>query len=416
MPLPVSLSVSPKLMDMETLTQEDDNESAYKRFSFPNEIIQEIISRLPIKPILQFRSVSKHWLSLISHDPCFPKLHFNRSLATHDRTSFFISAFDKLTQERHFLTAPLDGGPVTHLITLHDSHYDDSDAEHLNGLVFFTSRNVPIYGSSGFVINPATRKVFKVPPPPNRDFPIYFFGFDEFSNEHNILCTCYSSIRHPIAIGFMIFSLSTGSWRQIPVDLEELFPRPHIIRRIKHSVCVNSVMYFMLNASYQILAFHLTTEKFSIINLPQGAIPRELTTRFTRHGRDTRKGNSPFLIIDKGLLGVVCHDLVMETNKIHIWFLQDYVNRVWVRETVMVPESWFDLDFFRRIQYYDVHSYVSSCRRLSGDMVNAFILDMKTKSFKLVNFNLVYEFLHSNSVWFQQIRSYVESVLPLREE
>ena len=43
----------------------------------PQEIITNILSRLPIKSLLQFKSVSKLWLSLISN-PQFVELHLKQ--------------------------------------------------------------------------------------------------------------------------------------------------------------------------------------------------------------------------------------------------------------------------------------------------------------------------------------------------
>ncbi|XP_026393278.1 F-box/kelch-repeat protein At4g19930-like [Papaver somniferum] len=45
----------------------------------PNDILVDILSRLPVKPLMQFKSVCKHWLSLIKHDTNLIDLHFIRS-------------------------------------------------------------------------------------------------------------------------------------------------------------------------------------------------------------------------------------------------------------------------------------------------------------------------------------------------
>ncbi|KAJ0730532.1 putative F-box domain-containing protein [Helianthus annuus] len=60
---------------METLEQEhqqsrtttDDRLAKKAKISVPIEIIEEILSRLPVESIIRFRSVSKPWLSRISH-------------------------------------------------------------------------------------------------------------------------------------------------------------------------------------------------------------------------------------------------------------------------------------------------------------------------------------------------------------
>ena len=44
----------------------------------PEELIVEILSWVPVKPLMRFKCVSKTWNSLIFH-PTFVKLHLQRS-------------------------------------------------------------------------------------------------------------------------------------------------------------------------------------------------------------------------------------------------------------------------------------------------------------------------------------------------
>nr|XP_043615394.1 F-box/kelch-repeat protein At3g23880-like [Erigeron canadensis]XP_043615395.1 F-box/kelch-repeat protein At3g23880-like [Erigeron canadensis] len=62
------------------------SESKISNANFPDEIICDVLSRLPVKSLLQFRSVSKHWRSLIT-DTHFIKSHLKKaeSISSHHR-------------------------------------------------------------------------------------------------------------------------------------------------------------------------------------------------------------------------------------------------------------------------------------------------------------------------------------------
>ncbi|KAJ0595206.1 putative F-box domain-containing protein [Helianthus annuus] len=104
---------------METLEEQEQEQSTTTiverstkktNMSLPSEIIEDIFSRLPVKSILRFRTLSKSWLSRIS-DPSFTNLHLTRA----HRTALFILAHDE-SSKRHLLSAPHDG-------SRHSSHH-----------------------------------------------------------------------------------------------------------------------------------------------------------------------------------------------------------------------------------------------------------------------------------------------------
>ncbi|KAF5818729.1 putative F-box domain-containing protein [Helianthus annuus] len=369
-----------------------DNRSTKKATtSFPGEIIEEILSRLPAKSILRFRSVSKPWLSLIS-TPSFTKLHFTRATAAH-RTALFISAYNFSTGKRHFLSAPHDGGPVTHLMTLDHPCFASIAAQHLNGLVCFTYHTWSSHAHA-FLVNPSTHKSFKLPSPGSSMF--YLFGFDESRNEHKIL-----SIRKlfkPLAIEIMILSMTNYSWRKIDTEPPAFSWDGY---HTKDGVCVNSVVYLMLE-SYDILAFDFRTEKFSLINTPQDVLARADAVK-----------NNPYIIKINGCLGVCCHDFVDDINEMYIWILQNYENRIWIKETITFPEPWRGSGFDFSMDSINTDEIIISSSKFSKNVMTIPVYNRKSRCFRSLHFTPGHQFPLSRTLMFDKIGCYVESMLPL---
>jgi len=83
---------------------------------FPDEILTEILSHLPVKSLIQTRSVSKFFNSLIS-DPIFIKMHLHRSAQNPHLT--LVSG--KSVAEFRLVTVPLTQLVENPLITFPDN-------------------------------------------------------------------------------------------------------------------------------------------------------------------------------------------------------------------------------------------------------------------------------------------------------
>ncbi|KAJ0570194.1 putative F-box domain-containing protein [Helianthus annuus] len=397
---------------METLEDEQSTITDDRsKNSFPEELIEDILSRLPVKSILRFKSVSKPWLSLISA-PSFHNLHSTVAPRT---TAFFFTARDLSTGTRYFFSGANDGGSVANLMkldnTVLEAHYH---AEHLNGLVCFTSHTSRFGKIYAFLFNPSTHKFFKLPDPPvslpnytaEEKDTCYLFGFDELTNEHKVL---YITVQLT-TIEIVIFSFSNYSWRKINVNV----PVGVAVWRwwfgTKKSVCVNSTVHLLLRNPLQILAFDLTTETFSIFNMHPEAAPETISNTIC-----------PFAQFVKisGLLGVACYDpsIVNRRNKMDIWMLQDYQNRVWVRETISFASK-SQIPYGARGPYpFDsitMDEIIFSPRVLSENLISVSIYNMKNRCFKSIELTLGHRFLSPKSVRVEEIKCYVESLIPLQ--
>ncbi|MFS7937392.1 putative F-box domain-containing protein [Helianthus anomalus] len=404
---------------METLEDEqpDDRSGQKAKNSFPEEIIEDILSRIPVKSILRFKSVSKPWLSLISA----PSFHNFHSTVAPRTTALFFSAYDSSTKTRYFFSGARDGGSVANLIMKLDNtvfNFAHKSAQHLNGLVCFTSctslRSGTIYA---FIFNPSTHKFLKLPDPPvslpnytaEEKDTCYLFGFDELSNEHKVLYIDVELFKRT-TIEIMIFSFSNYSWRKINVDLPDGVNAWRWWFGNRDSLCVNSTIHLLLRNPLQILAFDLTTEMFSIVSMHPEAAPETILTSICP--------NAQFVKINS-LLGVACYEswIMNRRNKMDIWMLQDYQNRVWVRETILFASK-SQIPYGARGPYpfdsISMDEIIFSPRVLSENLISVPIYNMKTRCFKSIELTLGHRFLSPKTVCVEEIKCYVESLIPLQ--
>ncbi|PWA35930.1 F-box domain-containing protein [Artemisia annua] len=309
---------------------------------------------------------------------------------------------------------------LTHLVTFTApmvTSKETTECEHLNGLILFNSGNGFVENDYAYVTNPSTRETVKISAPVSvlaniygKVHICYFFGYDEVRNEHKVLNIRMLDIKSlkpfkPSRVEIMLYELSSFTWRKIDVDLPFDISGDRWCYGTKHSVCVNSVIYVMLQSRNEILAFDLRTEMFEIINLPSGAIhdiPQGSSKRVCKKGLNTVVSNQPFLMKVHGLLGVVCYDREAISSQMRIWLLKDYEKRVWVRESVGFSESWFLLDGPFLLNPYFMKN------------VPIPMYDMERRSLEPVQYASRDLFLHSENVRFDHVRSYVESIYPLR--
>ncbi|XP_076918325.1 putative F-box protein At3g10240 [Bidens hawaiensis] len=372
-----------------------------KSIMFPSEIIDNILSRLPVKSILKLSSVSKPWLSRIS-DPSFINLQL-----THATTAFFIPAIDKPTRKLLIFSTNDHGGSLTHLGTIDGNYSLINQTEHVNGLVLLNVRNTDQYHCyEAIVVNPSTRSMIKIGnyEAYGNDYDMFFFGFDESTNEHKILRMCGAINASTPTLEIIVLSSSNYSWRKIDDATFDIGRKNLWFINIGSSVCVNSVIHIMLLGTVEILAFDLRNDTFSIHNVPLDERHFNLNGGYIR--------NNPYLMKINGCIGVVDFDRVLEANEINIWILQDYENHVWVKETVISPEPWGALGCPFPLDAFSTDEIIFPMRN-SRNVISALIYNMKSRCFKSVNFTLDHLLLRSQSVCFNQSKCYLESIVPL---
>ncbi|MFQ6632338.1 hypothetical protein Gotur_008664 [Gossypium turneri] len=187
---------------------------------FPQEIIFEILSNLPVKSLLRFRCVSKSWKSLIA-DNFFIKKHLKRTQNDPEfsKKRVFINIEDiapgiqpgstikscSLTLKSIFEDPNVNTTEIEYP-SKNESH-SDWIVGSCNGLVCITIRENTV-----LLLNPTLRVSKRLPDigfKKRRGYTVYGFGFDASVDDYKVVGVfSYRSI-------VKVYSLRTNCWRRI---------------------------------------------------------------------------------------------------------------------------------------------------------------------------------------------------------
>ncbi|KAJ6411744.1 hypothetical protein OIU84_008343 [Salix udensis] len=315
------------------------------RQQIPEDVILDILSRLPAKSIVRFRRVSRTWCSFI-HDPFFASLHHARSITRDKGNALLLSYPDPSSSSTSFSFFERKQG----FRNLQISHVDQQYAclsEIIRGILCIHDRR----SHRVDICNITTQETITLPrstnipirPGAGVDFdivyePRYSFGFNSTTGDYKVLNICcitgYKLQVNPInglstrevsrkTVEFEIFTIGcdrgAGSWRKIdpgyPYDQE-------LYGLTSESVCADGVIHWRHRLLDQeiLLAFDLQQEKFQIIQVPKEALGFQLMKQV------------------KGCLVLMGHVTSgYNRNKIDLWILEDRRDQVWMKETVLFP-------------------------------------------------------------------------------
>ncbi|KAI5675115.1 hypothetical protein M9H77_06065 [Catharanthus roseus] len=224
----------------------------------PQEIITDILSRLPAKSIGQFRCVSRPWRSLLC-DPEFLKTQLNRQSQSHDIEEKLLL----LSTSRSLFTLTFSGAAAASdgvLRKLNLPRCQDNWVNVVgscNGLALVIDEE-----ESKYLINPTTFQHLKLSNSPEAldpsiSFSMHGFGYDSVNDDYKIVTLSYFDTDNEhepdCADTFIdIYSSKMGSWKR-------LGPSPY-----DHAVPYNDSGKF-LNGSLHWLASSRTNGYASVI-------------------------------------------------------------------------------------------------------------------------------------------------------
>ncbi|XP_059639836.1 F-box/kelch-repeat protein At3g06240-like [Cornus florida] len=234
----------------------------------PEDVIIEILLRLPVKSVIRARVVCKNWYT-ITKNPSFVTKHFNHPA---NSGRLFVNRFDKISKNMFSHCSLIKHWPVlrrsirmwwwicpTILIWV----------SACNGILCIS------YHLQRFALwNPATREFRSLPALP-RNFPpnvasfreTFGFGFNPITNDYKVVWIWNTKEDvgglHQISYGpyqAAVYTLSTDSWRYLEVALHYAS-----IRNPQSNTCINGVYYWFAidnDDSRLILSFDMGNELF----------------------------------------------------------------------------------------------------------------------------------------------------------
>ncbi|XP_059654394.1 F-box protein CPR1-like [Cornus florida] len=192
----------------------------------PEEVIDDILTRLRVEDLLRFRCVSKRWCALID-SPMFIKLHLNQSLQTGTNLSLILKSNSNLySVDLDMLDCVLklggesgDGVSRLDVVEVHspfkaEARWTDVEGS-CNGLIFLYG----IKDEAIALLNPSTND-YRILPPMSRgdgtSYPFHGLVYDPVGDDYKIIKIMQfygdnDSFSHKV----MVYSLRSNMWRRI---------------------------------------------------------------------------------------------------------------------------------------------------------------------------------------------------------
>ncbi|KAI8556884.1 hypothetical protein RHMOL_Rhmol05G0290700 [Rhododendron molle] len=263
-------------------------------FHLPFEIAIEILSRLPVKSLLRFKSVCKTWYALIK-TPSFISKHL-LTQSTLNSTSLLVTTcwYDDKTQKYAMSLLSNDGfsGPIDFpFLTPKNYHSISGSTEGTcfrvvgicNGLVCISLSR---FGFPLILCNPSTRQFQEIPGAEwnwvdenNYVYRVsYGFGFHPSANDYKVVrIVLYLNTMFEENIQADLYVMSTGTWTKIDVNklslffgvMNELWEYDNMVRIDggSASAVLNGVFYWPARVGPNVLSTdHLVVMSFNMGN------------------------------------------------------------------------------------------------------------------------------------------------------
>ncbi|KDP39340.1 hypothetical protein JCGZ_01097 [Jatropha curcas] len=248
----------------------------------PQELIVEILSRLPVKPLIRFKCVCKTWQFIIS-DPEFAKLQLKRAMENNNNVNCYRVLLSTWPPQSVDFEEPCNGDISNAVIELRypaivkgpPNDFYVGILGSCNGLVCL----LDAYGSM-FLWNPTTGKYKELPKPDGARYGMYLhgLGYNFSTDDYVVLFASHFTSNDSKETIFELYTLKTGIWRRI----EDTDLAPQFCGR--SGLYWNGALYWLEikesgnNEVFFVVAFDIVEEKFKeVMTLPYDVNSHDLS-------------------------------------------------------------------------------------------------------------------------------------------
>ncbi|KAK8448587.1 hypothetical protein SEVIR_7G054800v4 [Setaria viridis] len=290
--------------------------------SLTDDLIVEILSRLPVKSLCRCKCVSPHWRGLISHPD-----HRHRLPQT--LAGFFLNASNRGRQARRFINLSEASRPplIRYPFSFMPGYDDVTIVDSCNGLLLCrasrTESSSPDAVFCHVVCNPATRSWHVLPNSSsgcvdnNNELRPARLGFDPaVSPNFHVFEFVHSEQGYGCVAGVEIYSSETGAWSYSESEWEE---ETHLLEG-SPSVFFDGLLHF-ITIDFTVVAVNVKGESWW-----EKAVPED---SYDLQNWDFYEAWEPcFIGRYKGNLCYI-NEFYSDTD-VSIWVLEDYAADEWI--------------------------------------------------------------------------------------
>ncbi|CAL8992148.1 unnamed protein product [Prunus brigantina] len=329
-----------------------DSTSSSKLTFIPEEIVRDILLRLPAKSLIMCTAVCKSWSFLIKR--CnFIDAHLSRKLSFQPNHQI-VDGCQVLLLENHtkFNLLSCYGDilfhnpalPITELMNppiLNENTGFDM-VQTRNGLICVTcTKDDDIAATDIFIWNPSIRRYVVLPRPNLIAYLKYYnivrhyFGYDSHTNDYKVL-RCVSNNSTLVVVE--IYSLARASWKTLTASAPTYFGFGTATWPFSYWAVVNDALHWVRPREQRgkdlvIVSFDISTELFGEIMMPQGV--RKIEHRYVDWNIWISKHKGSVALLE-------CSNIFTPSSEtqLHLWVMEEYgVVESWIKlYTYSMPE------------------------------------------------------------------------------